>query len=102
MAVTGAILGDIAGSRFEFYKPENLDYLHCPLFDENHEFTDDTVMVLDDGMFLGCQEQIDRKVVARKTLSSAMFSFGPIPWPALMTRSACVIGVSIGMPTVKS
>jgi len=29
-------------------------------------------MVLDDGMFLGCQEQIDRKVVARKTLSSAM------------------------------
>mgnify|MGYP001491002436 CR=1 FL=1 len=46
MAVTGAILGDIAGSRFEFYKPENLDYLHCPLFDENHEFTDDTVMTL--------------------------------------------------------
>lgn len=26
MAVIGAILGDIAGSQFEFNRPENLDY----------------------------------------------------------------------------
>ena len=26
MAVIGAVLGDIAGSQFEFNRPENLDY----------------------------------------------------------------------------
>ncbi len=46
MAVTGAILGDISGSQFEFHKPEHLDYKNCPLFTEQCEFTDDTVMTL--------------------------------------------------------
>ena len=32
MAVIGAILGDIAGSQFEFFRPDNLDYKHCELF----------------------------------------------------------------------
>lgn len=29
MAVIGAVLGDIAGSQFEFNRPENLDYKHA-------------------------------------------------------------------------
>lgn len=46
MAVIGAILGDIAGSRFEFIRPENLDWKHCELFTEESMFTDDTIMTL--------------------------------------------------------
>lgn len=46
MAVIGAILGDIAGSQFEFYRPEDLDWKHCELFTEKCGFTDDTVMTL--------------------------------------------------------
>lgn len=46
MAVTGAVLGDISGSQFEFNKPHNVDYRHCGLFTENCTFTDDTVMTL--------------------------------------------------------
>ena len=33
---------------------------------------------------------------------SFMFFFSPMPLPALTTRSAWVMGVSMGMPTVKS
>lgn len=34
MALIGAIIGDIIGSRFEFpdQRPETLDWEHCPLF----------------------------------------------------------------------
>ena len=46
MAVIGAILGDIAGSQFEFDRPKNLDWKHCELFTDQCEFTDDTVMTL--------------------------------------------------------
>ena len=46
MAVIGAILGDIAGSQFEFDRPDNLDYKHCELFTDKCSFTDDTVMTL--------------------------------------------------------
>ena len=46
MAVIGAILGDIAGSQFEFFRPDNLDYKHCELFTNYCSFTDDTVMTL--------------------------------------------------------
>ena len=39
MAVIGAILGDIAGSQFEFNRPENLDYKHCELFTSRCSYT---------------------------------------------------------------
>ena len=46
MAIIGAILGDIAGSQYEFYKPQGLNPDTCKLFTESCEFTDDTVMTL--------------------------------------------------------
>ena len=46
MAIIGAILGDIAGSQFEFTRPNNLDWQHCELFTNKCYFTDDTVMTL--------------------------------------------------------
>lgn len=46
MAVIGAVLGDIAGSRFEFNRPSGLDPDTCELFTEESRFTDDTVMTL--------------------------------------------------------
>ena len=44
MAVIGAILGDIAGSQFEFNRPEN--YKHCELFTNRCSYTDDMIMTL--------------------------------------------------------
>lgn len=32
MAIIGAILGDIAGSRWEFERPDDLDWEHIDLF----------------------------------------------------------------------
>ena len=46
MAIIGAILGDIAGSQYEFRRPKNLDWKKCELFTDNCCFTDDTVMTL--------------------------------------------------------
>jgi len=46
MAIIGAILGDIAGSQFEFTRPDDLDWQHCELFTDKCHFTDDTVMTL--------------------------------------------------------
>ncbi len=46
MAITGAILGDIAGSQFEFDRPKDLDWANCELFTDDCDFTDDTVMTL--------------------------------------------------------
>ena len=46
MAIIGAILGDIAGSQYEFRKPMDLDYKNCDLFTDKCSFTDDTVMTL--------------------------------------------------------
>lgn len=46
MGVIGAILGDIAGSQYEYDRPSDLDWENCELFTENCEFTDDTVMTL--------------------------------------------------------
>ncbi|MCR5451122.1 MAG: ADP-ribosylglycohydrolase family protein [Lachnospiraceae bacterium] len=46
MAIIGAILGDIAGSQYEYDRPADLDYQNCELFTEECEFTDDTVMSL--------------------------------------------------------
>lgn len=46
MAVKGAVLGDIAGSQFEFRKPQHVDWKHCELFSARCSYTDDTVMTL--------------------------------------------------------
>lgn len=46
MAIIGAILGDIAGSQYEFQRPKNLNWKKCELFTDNCYFTDDTVMTL--------------------------------------------------------
>ena len=46
MAIIGAVLGDIAGSQYEFDRPDDLDYKNCELFTEQCTFTDDTVMSL--------------------------------------------------------
>lgn len=46
MAVLGAILGDIAGSWLEENRENNFDWENHPLFDDNCQFTDDTVMTL--------------------------------------------------------
>lgn len=46
MAIIGAILGDIAGSQYEFSRPNDLDWEHCELFTDRCYFTDDTVMTL--------------------------------------------------------
>ena len=46
MAIIGAILGDIAGSRWEFGRPDNLDWEHIDLFTDDCFFTDDTVLTV--------------------------------------------------------
>lgn len=46
MAIIGAILGDIAGSQYEFHRPYNLSSKTCDLFTNRCIFTDDTVMSL--------------------------------------------------------
>ena len=46
MAIIGAILGDIAGSKWEFDRPKNLDYDHVELFTDDCFFTDDTVLTV--------------------------------------------------------
>ena len=52
-------------------------------------------MVLDDGMFLGCQEQIARKIAARKTLSSAMLGNEGLFNLALVGRGYAVMESSV-------
>lgn len=42
----GAILGDIAGSRFEFSKPSGFNHKTVPLFEQGCTYTDDTVMTI--------------------------------------------------------
>lgn len=42
----GAILGDIAGSRFEFSRPENFDWQREELFHGMSRYTDDTVLTV--------------------------------------------------------
>lgn len=42
----GAILGDIAGSRFEFSKPDGFHYQKVDLFANSCFYTDDTVMTI--------------------------------------------------------
>lgn len=44
MAIIGAILGDIAGSKWEFNRPKDLDYEYIELFQDDSYYTDDTVL----------------------------------------------------------
>lgn len=46
MAIIGAILGDIAGSRWEFGRPKDLDWEHIDLFTDDCFYTDDTVLTV--------------------------------------------------------
>ena len=48
MGIAGAILGDIAGSQYEFSKlrPVDLDWKNCDLFTNKCRVTDDSVMTL--------------------------------------------------------
>ena len=66
MAVLGAILGDIAGSRFEFKRPFRLDIQNCELFTKDCEFTDDTVMTL----------AVKKAVITRADLVKTMKEIG--------------------------
>lgn len=44
MGLIGAILGDIAGSNWEFGRPDDLDYKTVELFTDKNTYTDDTVL----------------------------------------------------------
>lgn len=64
-----AILGDIAGSQYEFpsKRPRDLNWETCELFTDRCEFTDDTVMSIatkvalnDDISFVKCYQEYDR------------------------------------------
>lgn len=46
MALIGSVLGDIAGSQYEFSKlrPDDLDWKNCQLFTNKCRYTDDSVM----------------------------------------------------------
>ena len=46
MAIIGSILGDIAGSRWEMGRPDDLDWKHIDLFTDDCFFTDDTVLTM--------------------------------------------------------
>ena len=46
MGITGAILGDISGSQYEFDKPKGFNAQTCQLYSKYCMFTDDTVMSL--------------------------------------------------------
>lgn len=46
MAIIGSILGDIAGSQYEFTRIKDLDWKNCELFTDKCRYTDDTVMTL--------------------------------------------------------
>lgn len=46
MGLYGAIIGDIIGSRFEFFRPKGIDFNTVKLLDNDCEFTDDTVLLI--------------------------------------------------------
>mgnify|MGYP002626145052 CR=1 FL=1 len=46
MGVIGAVLGDIAGSQYEYDRPYDLKWYKCDLFTDDCAYTDDTVMTL--------------------------------------------------------
>ena len=84
MAIIGSILGDIAGSQYEFpiTRPTRLDWRYCNLFTDRCKFTDDTVMTLA-VKFIGIQEENIRKQAMEKSLE--------IGYLAMMTRLITVL-----------
>ncbi len=46
MSIIGAILGDVAGSPWEFNRTEDVDWKHIEIFSNQNYFTDDTVLTL--------------------------------------------------------
>ena len=44
MAIIGAILGDIAGSKWEFNRPKDFDNEHIEFIQDDSYYTDDTVL----------------------------------------------------------
>lgn len=69
MGLIGAILGDIAGSQYEFpsWRPKDLDWNTCELFNDKCVFTDDSIMsiaakvAIDNGLtFTECYQKFGR------------------------------------------
>jgi ADP-ribosylglycohydrolase len=69
MGLIGAILGDIAGSQYEFdsWRPKDLDWNTCELFTDKCFFTDDSVMsiatklAIDNGLpFADCYKHLGK------------------------------------------
>lgn len=98
MAILGAILGDIAGSQYEYDKPIDLDWKNCDLFSEECEFTDDTVMSL--AIKYAIDNNIDYEMAMRKigqnypicgygdTFFNWMFCTNPKPYNSFGNGSA--------------
>lgn len=70
MAIIGAILGDIAGSRIEFGKPKDYDYKTAELFTDENEFTDDTVLTI------ATKSAIDTMEFGIPNYAKAYYDFG--------------------------
>ena len=64
MAILGAILGDIAGSYLEEHRGADLDWKNYKLFQENCQFTDDTVMTL------AIKKAIDEQLPLKETMQA--------------------------------
>ena len=73
IAVIGAIIGDIAGSRFEF---DNIKTKKFDLFHRSCDFTDDTVMTLAVGKALIGQKPLEAPEAFKKHLVETMHEVG--------------------------
>lgn len=71
--MTGAIIGDIVGSRFEFHNHKSKDF---SFFSKKCFFTDDTVMTLAVAKALNEYEEITDYEAFRQTLIKAMHEIG--------------------------
>lgn len=84
MAVTGAILGDIAGSQYEHRRPRDLDYKNCEIFTKDCHYTDDTVMTL--AVKKALQHSLD---IAETLQELGRFLIIPSPMGATETAPPC-------------
>ncbi len=84
MAIIGAILGDIAGSQYEYCRPRNLDWRHCELFTDNCSYTDDTIMSL--AIKFAVEKNCDYEQ-AMKTIGRnfPLCGYGPSFWDWIFT-----------------
>ena len=77
----GSILGDIAGSQYEFsrMRPKDLDWEHCDIFTDKCRFTDDTVTTI--ATAAAIKENKEKPDFARKSTNSlASVPMLPIPY----------------------